>query len=121
MAGHRFCALYLYTVLPELIRELRQDSELELGLNEMTTLQQVEALKSGRIDIGFGRIRIDDPVIHQQVLCEDPLVAVLPKGHPLAGSRSVWPSWLAKRSSSTRPIPGPAMPTTCWRCSPTTA
>jgi DNA-binding transcriptional LysR family regulator len=38
-------------VLPELIRELRQDSELELGLSEMTTLQQVEALKSGRIDI----------------------------------------------------------------------
>ncbi len=84
--GIGFAPSTLYTVLPELIRELRQDSELELGLNEMTTLQQVEALKSGRIDIGFGRIRIDDPVIHQQVLCEDPLVAVLPKGHPLAGS-----------------------------------
>ena len=84
--GIGFAPSTLYKVLPELIRELRQDSELELGLNEMTTLQQVEALKSGRIDIAFGRIRIDDPAIHQQVLCEDPLVAVLPKGHPLASS-----------------------------------
>ena len=66
-------------MLPDLIRELRQDSDLELGLSEMTTLQQVQALKSGRIDIAFGRIRIDDPAIEQQVLCEDPLVAVLPR------------------------------------------
>lgn len=49
----------------------------------MTTLQQVEALKAGRIDVGFGRIRIDDPAIVQRVLVEDRLVAVLPAGHPL--------------------------------------
>lgn len=84
--GIGFAPSTLYTVLPELIRELRQDTELELSLSEMTTLQQVEALKSGRIDIAFGRIRIDDPAIVQQVLREDPLVAVLPKGHALAGA-----------------------------------
>ncbi|WP_374437866.1 LysR family transcriptional regulator [Pseudomonas panipatensis] len=83
--GIGFAPSTLYAVLPELIRELRADSELELGLQEMTTLQQIEALKSGRIDIGFGRIRFDDPAIHQQVLREDPLVAVLPAGHPLLG------------------------------------
>lgn len=84
--GIGFAPSTLYTVLPELIRELRKDNELELGLSEMTTLQQVDALKSGRIDIAFGRIRIDDPAIQQQVLREDPLVAVLPKGHALAGA-----------------------------------
>lgn len=84
--GIGFAPSTLYTVLPELIRELRRDRELELGLSEMTTLQQVEALKNGRIDIAFGRIHINDPAIHQQVLCEDPLVAVLPKDHPLVGS-----------------------------------
>ncbi|MBS7666602.1 LysR family transcriptional regulator, partial [Vibrio cholerae] len=75
-------------VLPELIRRLRTHEalELELGLSEMTTLQQVEALKSGRIDVGFGRIRIDDPAIVQRVLVEDRLVAVLPSGHPLLGA-----------------------------------
>ncbi|WP_374981138.1 LysR family transcriptional regulator [Pseudomonas solani] len=81
--GIGFAPSTLYGVLPELIRRLRSDAELELGLNEMTTLQQVEALKAGRIDIGFGRIHIEDPAIHQQVLTLDPLVAALPAGHPL--------------------------------------
>lgn len=71
--------------MPELIRKLRQDAELELGLSEMTTLEQVDALKSGRIDIAFGRLRIEDPVILQVTLLEDPLVAALPHGHRLAG------------------------------------
>nr|WP_277818034.1 LysR family transcriptional regulator [Pseudomonas putida] len=83
--GIGFAPSTLYAVLPELIRELRRDADLELGLQEMTTLQQIEALKSGRIDIGFGRIHFDDPAIHQEVLREDPLVAVLPVGHHLIG------------------------------------
>jgi len=89
--GHRqwlgigFAPSTLYAVLPELIRELRQDAELELALSEMTTLEQVDALKSGRIDIAFGRLRIEDPAILQLTLLEDPLVAALPRGHPLAG------------------------------------
>lgn len=90
-AGHRqwlgigFAPSTLYATLPELIRELRGDPDLELGLHEMTTLQQIEALKSGRIDIGFGRMHFDDPAIHQEVLYEDSLVVVLPIGHPLVG------------------------------------
>lgn len=81
--GIGFAPSTLYAALPELIRELRRDPDLELGLHEMTTLQQIEALKNGRIDIGFGRLHFDDPAIHQQVLSEDRLVAVVPIGHPL--------------------------------------
>jgi DNA-binding transcriptional LysR family regulator len=83
--GIGFAPSTLYGMLPELIRRLRNNDalELELGLSEMTTLQQVQALKAGRIDVGFGRIRIDDPAIAQRVLIEDRLVAVLPAGHPL--------------------------------------
>ena len=85
--GIGFAPSTLYGVLPQLIRRLRSDErlELELGLSEMTTLQQVEALKAGRIDIGFGRIHIDDPAIVQRVLTEDRLVAALPAGHALLG------------------------------------
>ncbi|WP_339542984.1 LysR family transcriptional regulator [Pseudomonas sp. JAI120] len=81
--GIGFAPSTLYGVLPELIRRLRTHEALALELAEMTTLQQVEALKAGRIDVGFGRIRIDDPAIVQRVLVEDQLVAVLPAGHPL--------------------------------------
>jgi len=80
-----FAPSTLYDLLPELIRQLRSNPELELGLQEMITLQQVEALKAGRIDIGFGRIHLHDPAIDQQVLREDPLVVALPCGHPLIG------------------------------------
>jgi DNA-binding transcriptional LysR family regulator len=52
----------------------------------MVTLQQVEALKNGRIDIGFGRIYIDDPAVVQKVIRQDPLVAALPAGHHLLGA-----------------------------------
>jgi DNA-binding transcriptional LysR family regulator len=85
--GIGFAPSTLYAVLPELIRELRRDADLELGLQEMTTLQQIEALKSGRINIGFGRIHFDDAAIYQEVLREDPLVAVLPVGHHLIGQQ----------------------------------
>ncbi|MGY4492424.1 LysR family transcriptional regulator [Pseudomonas sp. TE3610] len=86
--GIGFAPSTLYGVLPEMIRRLRSEDaeiELELGLSEMTTVQQVEALKTGRIDVGFGRIHIDDPAIVQTVLREDRLIAVLPTGHPLLG------------------------------------
>lgn len=85
--GIGFAPSTLYGLLPELIRRLRNHEALalELGLSEMTTLQQVEALKAGRIDIGVGRMRIDDPTISQTVVTEDRLVAALPAGHPLLG------------------------------------
>ncbi|OZI77998.1 LysR family transcriptional regulator [Bordetella genomosp. 12] len=76
----------LYGVVPELIRYLRQaDAQVEVGLSEMTTLPQIEALKSGRIDLGIGRISFDDPAIERRVLMEEPLVAALHPAHPLAG------------------------------------
>ncbi|UFH51374.1 LysR family transcriptional regulator [Pseudomonas sp. KNUC1026] len=84
--GIGFAPSTLYGLLPELTRKLRGDAELQLDLAEMTTVQQVEALKAGRIDIGFGRIRIDDAAIEQRVLYEEPLVAVLPRGHALGGT-----------------------------------
>lgn len=81
--GIGFAPSTLYGALPDLIRRLRSYGDIELGLSELITLQQLEALKSGRIDIGFGRLLFDDAAITQKVLREDPLVAALAAGHPL--------------------------------------
>jgi len=62
---------------------LRQKDNIELTLVEMTTVQQIQALKAGRIDVGFGRLQIDDPEVRQKVLFYEPLLAALPVGHPL--------------------------------------
>ena len=56
-----FVASTLYDALPELIRRFRIIApDAEVNLLEMTTLEQVAALKDGRIDVGFGRLRFDD-------------------------------------------------------------
>jgi len=83
--GVGFVPSTLYGFVPELIRRLRgADRRVEVGLSELTTLQQMEALKAGRIDIGFGRILFDDPDIERKVLMAEPLVAVVAHSHPLA-------------------------------------
>lgn len=75
-----FVASTLYDVLPELIREFRVlKPEIEVQLLEMTTLEQIAALKDGRIDIGFGRLRFEDEAIVREVLREEPLCIALAK------------------------------------------
>jgi DNA-binding transcriptional LysR family regulator len=80
----------LYGVLPELIKRFRQENAgVEVGFSELITMEQAEALKSGRIDVGFGRLLIDDPDIVCQTIIEEPLVAVFPVGHPLLKKNKV--------------------------------
>jgi DNA-binding transcriptional LysR family regulator len=49
----------------------------------MDGLEQVEALKDGRIDIGFDRILLEDPLITHTILREEAVIAALPVGHEL--------------------------------------
>ncbi|GEN22865.1 LysR family transcriptional regulator [Halomonas cupida] len=81
-----FVPSLFYGQLPLLVRGLRQKDNVELTLAEMTTVEQVQSLKAGRIDIGFGRLRIDDPEVEQEVLFEEPMMAAVPVGHPLDGT-----------------------------------
>ncbi|WP_299233319.1 LysR family transcriptional regulator [uncultured Halomonas sp.] len=86
MFGIGFVPSVFYGQLPLLVRDLRQKDDVELTLAELTTVQQIQALKAGRIDLGFGRLRIDDPDVEQEVLFDEPLIAALPSGHPLEGT-----------------------------------
>jgi DNA-binding transcriptional LysR family regulator len=80
-----FVASTIYARLPELIREFRKAAEnVELVMVESSTLEQIAALKDGRIDVGFGRIRFEDPAVRRIVLRDEKLVAAFPVAHPLA-------------------------------------
>lgn len=80
-----FVASTLYGGLPVLVRKLRQSApELDIQLLEMLSIQQIPALKEGRIDLGFGRLKHADPNIASTVLREERLVAALPLDSPLA-------------------------------------
>lgn len=60
-----------------------------IGLTHLTSLEQIAALRDGRIDVGFVRL----PVAHRGLECRavgrDPFVVVLPQGHRLARKRRV--------------------------------
>lgn len=79
-----FVASTIYARLPALIREFRAElPEVELNLVESSTLEQIIALKEGRIDIGFGRIRFEDSAVNRTVLRSEPLIAAVPYCSPL--------------------------------------
>ncbi len=78
-----FVPSVFYGQLPLMVRRLRRNKNLEIVLHELKTGEQIEALKSGKIDIGFGRIGIEDPDVQQEVLFNEPLIAALPAGHSL--------------------------------------
>lgn len=80
-----FVASTMYGALPRLVRLFRAAlPQVEIALEEMPTLEQIEALKTGRIDVGFGRIRLEDASIKREVLREERLVAAIPVEHTLA-------------------------------------
>lgn len=79
----------LYGLLPEVISQLRQDiasryPDFDIKVIEMSFEQQVDALKSGEIDVGFGRFICHDPLIHQTFLRHEAFVLAVPKWHLLA-------------------------------------
>lgn len=87
-----FVASTLYGGLPTLVRKLRRKApDLDIQLLELVSVQQIPALKEGRIDVGFGRLRHSDPSVLGTVLREERLVAAVPIGSPLANSDAPLP------------------------------
>jgi LysR family transcriptional regulator, benzoate and cis,cis-muconate-responsive activator of ben and cat genes len=75
----------LYGPLPDVIRHFRKIfPDVNLSLTRMPTLDQIAALAEGRIDVGFGRVRLDAPGIQREVLREERLIVAVPPVHPLA-------------------------------------
>lgn len=79
-----FVGSTLFGLLPEVVRRFRAaHPQTEFNLLEMTTMEQIRALKDGVIDVGIGRIRHEGQAVRRIVLREEPLIAALPMGHPL--------------------------------------
>jgi DNA-binding transcriptional LysR family regulator len=82
-----FVASTLYGLLPEIVQRFRtRYATVEVSFHEMTTMQQIQALKDGVIDVGFGRMKHEDPNIRRIVLREERLIVALPANHPRAAA-----------------------------------
>lgn len=85
--GIGFVSSTLYGYLPEVIRRYRAARpEVEMSLHELTSLEQIIALKEGRIDVGFGRVQHDDPQVDRVLMRKEALLAAVPASHPFVGS-----------------------------------
>jgi DNA-binding transcriptional LysR family regulator len=71
--------------LPQLVRRFEQLApHLDLALVELNGLEQIEALKDGRIDLGISRVRADDPDIVREIVRYEPMLAAIPRAGKLA-------------------------------------
>ena len=74
----------LYALLPQIIYLFRQNNpDIQVELLEYGTKDQIEALKLGKIDLGFGRLRISDPAIKRILLRKEKLKLAIHKNHYL--------------------------------------
>jgi len=73
-----------YSILPTILRTFRTTvPSVSLELHELTTDQQLEWLRAGRLDVGFLRPPIEDPRFCLEVILQEPLVVALPDTHSL--------------------------------------
>jgi DNA-binding transcriptional LysR family regulator len=85
-----FTAASSYGVLPRLVGLLRQHLPgLELELREMVSMDQLEALASGRVDLAVLRPVARRPGLRSARLQREPLLLALPLSHPLL-AREGW-------------------------------
>lgn len=74
-----------YSGITELLRAFRTDhADLQITLRELSGKEQLEALKEGRLDVGFVRGAVDDPLLVAECVRREPLMVALPASHPLA-------------------------------------
>lgn len=75
----------LYALLPQIIYLFRhRNPDINVELIECGTRDQIEALKTGKIDLGFGRIRLTDPSIKRILLRKERLKLAIHKNHHLS-------------------------------------
>jgi DNA-binding transcriptional LysR family regulator len=78
-------------IVPNIIRQFREaNPEVECSLRNILTADQVQALESGALDIGFLRLPVGDhPALDVVTVHREPFVLVVPASHKLAKRKRV--------------------------------
>jgi DNA-binding transcriptional LysR family regulator len=80
-----FTAVSAISMLGPLLRRLQVElPDVEVLLSERVTGAQVDGIRRGELDIGLARPPFDTELLSSRVVLREPLMAVLPCGHPLA-------------------------------------
>jgi len=85
-----YTAAAAYGFLPDLIAACRARlPEVDFSLKEMVSGEQLEALATGQIDAGLLRPPIARPEFATRRVVAEPLLAAIPKKHPLASVEAI--------------------------------
>lgn len=88
--GIGFVPSILYSKIPRIIKDFTINyGNINTSLIEITSVEQADALKSGRIDIGFGRLAINDQAIENVILYEENLIVAISGESPLSQLKHV--------------------------------
>ncbi|WP_448268428.1 LysR family transcriptional regulator [Nostoc sp. DSM 114159] len=85
-----FVSSATYNILPTILRSFRSCVPgVSLELHELTTDQQLEWLREGRIDVGFVRPPVDENRFSWEIIFQESLMVALPEAHLLANESDV--------------------------------
>ena len=95
--------------LPEAMHVLRDElPNIDIVISSQTSPELALSLMRGKADIGFMRPEQGMPELEFKLLTKEPIVAVLPRDHPLAAAESVDPRDIAGETvigvSETAPV-----------------
>jgi DNA-binding transcriptional LysR family regulator len=78
-------------IVPDIVRGFRESNpQVEFSLRNILTIDQVQMLDTGFLDIGFLRLPIGEhPELEIVVIHREPFVVVVPRSHKLAKRRKV--------------------------------
>ncbi|WP_293336536.1 LysR family transcriptional regulator [Microcoleus sp. CAWBG58] len=80
-----FVSSAAHNVVPAILQAFRtRFPAVKLELHELTTNEQLQRLREGRIDIGFVRPPIEEDGINSEIVFREPLIVALPETHPSA-------------------------------------
>jgi len=79
-----------HDAIPTILRVFRERfPEVALALHELTSVEQVQALRDGQIHVGFVRPPVGDDELALEPVLYEPFLAALPAGHPLASALEI--------------------------------
>ncbi len=92
-----FVGSAIYDALPTIVRRFRSDfPDVELELEELSTIDQLNAISNGHIDAGLLRPPVTGSSLFQiTTVRTEKLIAVMPEGHALAARNAISLSELA--------------------------
>lgn len=83
-----FVASAVYDLLPHAVSCARRERPgVEIALLEMSTFEQVQALRARRVDLAIVRAPLQQPGLNSECLLREPFVLAVPAEHPLAHAR----------------------------------